>query len=151
MSGQKTAAQQLLSCERSCCCCLCRSVNCLLLGPAEIARAQCSSHEASCRSFEAANCSAKCSLWLSKCESSKPEDFTVLLCRIPDFFHEQVPVPDPPSLKRGQAAVESLGNTGLCYGLAPHAGELVLPFWLNTTGPVAATVGIPCQRGDALL
>lgn len=147
MAGLKAATQQLLSCKRSCCCCLCRNINCILLGPAEIARAQCSSHEPSCWSFEAAKLLSKCSLQPSKSESSKPEDFAVLLCRIPDFFHEQVPVPDPPSLKRGQAAVESLGNTGLCYGwLAPHAWELVLPFWL-----VAATVGIPYQQGDALL
>lgn len=76
----------------------------------------------------------------------------MLLCRVPDFFHEQVPVvPVPLSFKRGQAALGSLGNTGLCYELAPCAWELVPPFWVNTTGLAAAAVGIACQQGDALL
>lgn len=78
----------------------------------------------------------------------------MLLCRIPDFFHEQVPIVWSPSLKISKAAVGSLGSKGLCCGLAPCALELVLPCWDNATGLAAATVswaGIPCQQGDALL
>lgn len=78
----------------------------------------------------------------------------MLPCRIPGFFHEQVLVVHSQSLKSVKAAVGSLGSKGLCCGLAPHAWELVLPFWDNAAGLAAAAVsrvGIPCQRGDALL